>query len=259
MSKNTSARKRATKNGRRISAKKVAKKAAKSKSDPKKVMELRVRRMSLGDLHEHPRNSEVRKHPEQGSADWDVLTASLTHDYFDPLVWNERNGQLVSGHLRRKVMESMGIERADVVVVDYDEPTHIARLLAANNLLGRDDKKGMKEFLTELSGTKRFDMDITGFSSESLKDKFDLSPAKKQTEGTEHGDGNDGSSASNYEAPRDSVPLALSYPPNDHIEVMGLIRTARKSIADNTGKPMSDVTNSDAVAEALRQFSPQEN
>lgn len=95
---------------------------------------LLVERKALADLLPHPRNP--RTHPAEGSQAWETLRSSLEHDYFDPLVVNRRNGMLVSGHLRHKVLIASGFTHADVSVVDYDEPTHLARLIAANSLLG---------------------------------------------------------------------------------------------------------------------------
>jgi hypothetical protein len=119
----------------------------------------------LTDLDDHPRNMEVRDHPEPGSSRWDVMVESLKHDYFDPLVWNKRNGQLVSGHLRKKILRHLGFTKADVVEVNYDEPTHIARLLAANKGIGSDNVEGQKTFLRELAG-----LGLTGLTGFTLSD-----------------------------------------------------------------------------------------
>lgn len=129
---------------------------------------LDVKRMSLFDLDDHPRNEEVRKHPEPGTPRWDTLKKSLEHDYFDPMVWNVRNGQLVSGHLRKKVMLQEGLyTHAMVVVVDYDEPTHLARLLAANKGMGTTDLQGQATFLAELKNIgDGFEVNLSGFSLE---------------------------------------------------------------------------------------------
>ena len=99
-----------------------------------KTATLEVARLPLDSIKPHPRNP--RKHPAPGSAQWEALRSSLNHDYFDPLVVNRRNGMLVSGHLRHKVLVDSSFTHADVSMVDYDEETHIARLIAANNLLG---------------------------------------------------------------------------------------------------------------------------
>src|ERR1051325_133399 len=111
---------------------------------PEKVAALRVERMELAVLKPHPRNPR----PKPDSPAWDALKKSLAHDYFDPLVVNERNGMLVSGHLRHKVLVASGFTHADVSVVSYDETTHVARLIAANSLLGDWED----ELLTTLAG-----------------------------------------------------------------------------------------------------------
>lgn len=125
------------------------------------VAVLNVQRMKVEDLKPHPRNP--RKHPNPGSKEWEALKASLDYDYFDPIVVNSRNGLLVSGHLRTKLFTEMGVKEADVVMVDYDEPTHLARLLAANKAFGANDKETMKSIFAELVGVSDFDLDLTGF------------------------------------------------------------------------------------------------
>lgn len=119
---------------------------------PDRTAVLKIERVALADLLPHPRNP--RTHPPEGSRAWETLRVSLDHDYFDPLVLNRRNGMLVSGHLRHKVLIASGYSHADVSVVEYDEPTHLARMIAANNLLG--------DFADEvLSGLAR-DLELSG-------------------------------------------------------------------------------------------------
>lgn len=130
--------------------------------DKAKIAGLTIKRLPLPSLKPHPRNP--RKHPEAGSPEWLVLESSLKHDYFDPLVWNSRNGMLVSGHLRTKVLKHLGFTHADVVIVDYDEPTHIARLMAANKGIGEDDLPAVKSLLGELKELPGFDLAVAGFT-----------------------------------------------------------------------------------------------
>jgi hypothetical protein len=144
------------------------------------VAELNVERKNLTVLKPHPRNP--RKHPDKGSPEWEVLKKSLEHDYFDPLVWNSRNGKLVSGHLRRKVFMEMGVKSADVVVVDYDEPTHLARMIAANKSIGMDDVGKLAEVFHELGAIEEFDLSLTGFTLGEL-------PAARSPEGDEESGG----------------------------------------------------------------------
>jgi len=141
---------------------------------------LTIERLELARLKPHPRNP--RQHPEPGSPEWSALRDSLQHDYFDPLVWNRRNGLLVSGHLRAKVLAELGFSSADCVVVNYDEPTHLARLVSGNYQNGADDDALLAQLLAEVA-----DMDpITGISGDELRrllaDAHDARTCEKETE-----------------------------------------------------------------------------
>lgn len=131
-----------------------------------KAAELTIERLSLGELLPHPKNP--RKHPEPGTSEWESLRKSLEHDYFDPLIWNRRNGMLVSGHLRKKVLAASGFTHADCVVVDYDEDVHVARMLAANRLTGEDDMEAMAKLLDEFHADKTFEFALTGWNLEGF-------------------------------------------------------------------------------------------
>jgi hypothetical protein len=88
--------------------------------------------------------------PPEGSEELRVLDASLVFDYFDPIIFNERNGKLVAGHVRVPRMIRLGFETADVVVVNYDEETHIARMQAANTHSGTTDQSKLAALITRL-------------------------------------------------------------------------------------------------------------
>ncbi len=149
-----------------------------------KKAELKLERLVLADLKLHPRNDEIRNHPEEGSPSWRVMVKSLEDDYYEPIVWNERNGFLVSGHLRWKVMTAEGYTEADVVVVDYDEPKHIARMLSANKSQGQRNIAGEFGFLQELQ-IEGLDLSLAGFHLDEL-DNLSLS-----SEDYEHGEYSD--------------------------------------------------------------------
>jgi hypothetical protein len=98
--------------------------------------------------HPHPKNPRVI--PDADSEEVRTLDASLEHDYFDPLIWNKRNRMWVSGHVRAWRMTALGFTHADVVVVDYDEETHLARMLAANAHSGKNDEDKLNRLIDEL-------------------------------------------------------------------------------------------------------------
>lgn len=144
-----------------------------------KTASLTIKRMALRDLRPHPRNP--RTHPLKGSPEWDVLRKSLESDYFDPIVWNKRNGLLVSGHLRTKVLLDAGFTHADVSVVEYDESTHIARMIAANKLQGDDDLPALKDLLLELD-TGAFDMSLCGYDEAEIEKMMTAIPPEEEYE-----------------------------------------------------------------------------
>lgn len=131
-----------------------------------KVAALKLERKTLGEINK-PHEKNPRRHPSKGSQEWDAMVKSLSNDYFDPIIWNQRNGKLVSGHFRVKVMLSEGYTHADVVVVDYDEQTHVARMIAANNHSGTNDKSLLEELLTGLTETPSA-LGLTGYTSEDV-------------------------------------------------------------------------------------------
>ncbi len=135
------------------------------------IAELKVERRKLGELRPHPRNPRV--HAEAGSGEWEALRRSLEHDYFDPLVLNKRNGMLVSGHFRRKVFEEMGVDEVDVVVVDYDEETHLARMMAANRQFGEWDEDAVGELVGEIEAAG-LDSWLAGFLDEDWGGVLDV-------------------------------------------------------------------------------------
>lgn len=76
-----------------------------------KIASLTMARMSLADLKPHPRNP--RRHPAPGSPAWNTLRRSLQNAYWDPIIWNRRNGCMVGGHLRPWGSAHFAPERLD--------------------------------------------------------------------------------------------------------------------------------------------------
>ena len=53
--------------------------------------------------------------------------------YVEPIIWNEKSGNVVGGHQRLNFLRSKGLENIDVVVVDLDEANEKALNLTLNN------------------------------------------------------------------------------------------------------------------------------
>jgi len=126
----------------------------------KKELHIIVKCMNVSDLNPHELNPRI--HPEKGSEEWTILKNSLEYDYFDPIVFNDANNKLVSGHLRTKILKDEGVERVDAVIVNYDEPTHLMRMIAANKLIGSNDVEALSKILQDYK--KNEIIGLTGYS-----------------------------------------------------------------------------------------------
>lgn len=96
---------------------------------------------------------------QQSIARWGVV---------EPLVWNQRTGNLVGGHQRLKVLVANGETTVDVSVVDLAEPDEAALNLALNRITGAWDEQKLSNLL---SGLALSDVDLlgTGFNVDDLQ------------------------------------------------------------------------------------------
>lgn len=135
------------------------------KNGKKKQLRLKTEVITLDKLKPHPDNP--RRHPEPGDPEWEALRVSMIAGYFLPIVFNKKNGMIVSGHLRVKVAQALGYKDATCVVVSYSNKIHIARMIAANKQQGANDLQKLKISLKGLN-TEDIDMQLTGYASDEL-------------------------------------------------------------------------------------------
>lgn len=138
--------------------------------------------MPLAEIKPHPRNP--RKHPDPGSEEWEIVKKSLDTCYFEPLTVNLRNGMLVSGHLRWKVMLDMGIQDAHVSVIDCDEQVHYALMVHANRHQGEFDPQILAALLAEIE-VAGIDAALAGFDHEAMMALIRPPEPEDDTEQTE--------------------------------------------------------------------------
>jgi DNA modification methylase len=127
---------------------------------------VRIEKLKIEQLNPAAYNPRVDLKP--GDQEYERLKKSiLEFGYVEPIVWNERTGNVVGGHQRLKVLIELGYELIDAVVVDLDEDKEKALNLALNKIDGDWDLNMLSNLLTELKDTG-IDMDITGFSDEEI-------------------------------------------------------------------------------------------
>jgi len=91
--------------------------------------------------------------------------------YVDPIVWNERTGNIVSGHQRFQVLKKLGFSEIDCIVVDIDETSEKALNVALNNIRDEFDMPKLADLLSDLEKSG-FSVDLTGFEAPDLDEMY---------------------------------------------------------------------------------------
>lgn len=131
---------------------------------------MQIERKKIVDLI--PADYNPRKDLKPGDKEYEKLKRSITEfSYVDPLIWNQRTGNLVGGHQRLKVLGDMGETEVDVVVVDLDTEKEKALNIALNKISGEWDKDKLALLITDLQGSA-LDVSLTGFEPAELDELF---------------------------------------------------------------------------------------
>lgn len=123
------------------------------------------RSVNVNDLKPYPENPRVPISEDKRF--YQDLDGSMdAFGYVVPIVWNERTGHVVSGNQRLQLIKDSGMTEVDVVVVDYDENTERAAVIALNNIGGRFKKDDLAQLLSKIDGEMR---NRTGYSADELR------------------------------------------------------------------------------------------
>lgn len=148
-----------------------------------------------------PADYNPRKDLKPGDAEYEKLKASIQQfGYVEPAIFNQTTGRLVSGHQRLKVMADLGMETADVVIVELDETREKALNVALNKINGEWDEPKLSLLIADLQASD-FDVTLTGFDTGEIEallslgdeaevtdDGFDLDEALEAAAFVEPGD-----------------------------------------------------------------------
>ena len=115
-----------------------------------------------------------RKDLKPGDSEYEKLRRSIEEfGSVEPLVWNRRTGNLVGGHQRLKVLQAMGRDSVEAVVVDLPLEREKALNIALNKISGDWDEPKLGELLQELCEIPDLDVEITGFEGEEIENLLD--------------------------------------------------------------------------------------
>ena len=102
----------------------------------------------------------------KGDADWTKIERSIDEfGYTEPIVWNERTGNVVGGHQRLKVLKEKGYTKLPVSVVNLNEADEKQLNLALNKIKGEWDFNKLQELLMEFEPD---DLLATGFTADQV-------------------------------------------------------------------------------------------
>lgn len=125
-----------------------------------------IRKIPVEQINPAPYNPRVDLQP--GDPEYEKLKRSIKEfGYIDPIIWNERTGNMVGGHQRYKILMEEKPTEIVVSVVDLDDAQEKALNIALNKIGGEFDEAKLQELLTELD-TSGYDVTLTGFDGEEL-------------------------------------------------------------------------------------------
>jgi len=131
---------------------------------------MKIIKKTMSALKASPYNP--RKDLKPGDREYEQLKkAILEFDYIDPIVWNERTGNVVGGHQRLKVLKELDYKTIHVSVVDLPDHKEKALNIALNKISGEWDLGKLSELLEELK-MEDIDIDLMGFTREDLDALF---------------------------------------------------------------------------------------
>lgn len=109
-----------------------------------------------------------RKDLQPEDAEYKKLRRSMEEfGYVEPIIWNERTGNVVGGHQRLKVLLEQGKEEIECVVTDLDEKDEKILNVLLNKVKGRWDIGKLADLLQELDEAGA--MEETGFEDWELQ------------------------------------------------------------------------------------------
>lgn len=173
----------------------------------------------LDEMNPAPYNP--RKTLKPGDPQYEALKESIQRfDLVEPIIVNERTGNIVGGHQRYNVLKAMGITETTAVVVNLDEDKERLLNITLNKLEGQWDFEKLQALFDEIPEE---DIPVTGFSKEELDELFRDAETDEDLFGDAYEEGAAGDSASHEsdssgEKEAGEFTVFLSFPSKDQAE-----------------------------------------
>lgn len=126
---------------------------------------MEIRKVPISLLNAAPYNP--RKDLQPGDPEYQKIARSIEkYGCVEPIIWNEKTGNVIGGHQRLKVLVATGAVEVDVSVVQLSLEDEKALNLALNKISGQWDNEKLSAVLQDLSAG--FDVDVTGFDQHEV-------------------------------------------------------------------------------------------
>lgn len=128
---------------------------------------MKYQKIPIGEIRIATYNPRIDLQP--GDSEYEKLKKSIeSFGLVEPLVMN-KNGTLIGGHQRLKILKERGDTEVDVSVVDLTDAKEKALNLALNKIGGDWDPTKLKDLLIDDLDTGAFDIELTGFDLEEIE------------------------------------------------------------------------------------------
>ena len=115
-----------------------------------------------------PAEYNPRVELQPGGADYEAIKRSIeTFGYADPIIAN-KDGTIIGGHQRYKVLKDLGYELVSVVLVDINKTEEKALNVALNKIDGEWDPEKLALVIGEID-LSDLDTLVTGFDENEIK------------------------------------------------------------------------------------------
>jgi len=133
-----------------------------------------IKKIKLKDMK--PAKYNPRKNLKPEDIEYQQIKNSIDEfGFIQPIVWNERTGNIISGHQRVNILKAEGYEEIDAVVVDFDEEKEKLANISMNKITGQWSVVKLRDLLEDLD--KKFSLEKFGFHEE-IKKKQDAQNSK---------------------------------------------------------------------------------
>jgi len=131
---------------------------------------MKLEKIEIGKLN--PAKYNPRVDLKTGDPEYEKLKTSFKEfGYLEPIIWNKKTGNILSGHQRFKILSESAPKEIDCIVVELDETKEKVANIALNKVQGDWDNEKLTALISDLKGVD-FDISLTGFDEKELEKMF---------------------------------------------------------------------------------------